>query len=47
MPYICIYIYIINTRPCPNEKTNLLNISFINVPTIAFFPYILRSNAKR
>ena len=37
MPYICIYIYIINTRPCPNEKTNLLNISFINVPTIAFF----------
>ena len=20
MPYICIYIYIINTRPCPNEK---------------------------
>ena len=37
MPYICIYIYIITTRPCPNEKTNLFNISFINWNLIAYF----------
>lgn len=36
MLYICIILNI-NTRPCPNEKTNLFNISFINWHLIAFF----------
>ena len=36
MLYICIILNI-NTRPCPNEKTNLFNISFINWLIIAFF----------
>ena len=35
MLYICIILNI-NTRPHPNEKTNLFNISFINWHLIAF-----------
>ena len=46
MLYICIILNI-NTRPCPNEKTNLFNISFINWLIIAFFFCILRSKEKK
>ena len=45
MLYICIILNI-NTRPHPNEKTNLFNISFINWHLIAFFFAFSRAKEK-
>ena len=44
MPYICTIIN--NTRLCPNEKTNLFNIGFINLHLISFFFAFSRATQK-